>query len=818
MLAFTYENGLLALTILVAVGAVGLLIGVNRRLKAQTTRLHSSEARYRLAFERSLAGFYHSTLDGRLLECNEAYARIFGYDSAAECARSVVTDVYFDPEVREGFLATLRANGKAPNLESRLRRKDGSAVWVLENATLLKGVNGESDTIEGNLIDISRRKEMDDAMTRATDAAESANRAKSEFLANMSHEIRTPMNGVIGMAELALQTDVTPDQREYLEVIKLSADALLGVINDILDFSKIEAGKLDIDPIDFDLATTLDDLIRSLAPRAHQKGLELAYHVTVGTPTALVGDPGRLRQILVNLVGNAIKFTERGEVVLRVATESTVGGKVTLHFTVQDTGIGIPLDKQALIFDAFTQADSSTTRHFGGTGLGLTISAHLIDLMEGRVRVKSEPGVGSTFHVTLPFGVRTQSAPKIIPRDLADLRGISVLVVDDNATNRRILDEILVNWGMRPTLVDGGRAAIQALERATKTGSPFGLVLLDFQMPEMDGFEVAGRIKEHPELGATTIMMLSSVGERGDGQRCRALGVAAYLTKPVRQSVLLDALLLVLARAAVGPVVAPDLITRHSIREEQRHLRILLAEDNPVNQTVATRMLEKRGHTVVVAGTGRAALAALDRQAFDIVLMDVQMPEMDGREATRAIRERERIHGGHIPILAVTASAMKGDRELCLAAGMDGYVTKPIKYELLIEEVERIGRPMSAPLPGTEVLVSSRSRSLLETFLGDGEMLREVAEVYLSSEPALLHAFRDAHERGDSEEMARIAHRLRGSAGAFEADELCAILGKMEQAALGNERPAIGAAFPEFEQAAKALRDELEQAVRGAAT
>jgi two-component system sensor histidine kinase/response regulator len=807
----------IAVGTLLILGLVALLSRADRTLVAQSAKMQVTEERYRLIFERSLAGFYRSTTDGRLLECNEAYARIFGYDSPEECVRHAVIGVYYDPRMRDVFVDALRELGRVPDLESQLRRKDGSPVWVLENATLLYGRDGEPDTIEGCLLDISRRKEMDEALSRAVAAAEASNKAKSDFLANMSHEVRTPMNGVIGMAELALQTDLSAEQREYLEVIKISADSLLSVINDVLDFSKIEAGKLDIDPIDFDLGATLDDIVRSLAPRAHQKGLELAFQIAPGVPKGLIGDPGRLRQILVNLISNAIKFTERGEVVLRVTAGAPVEGGAHIHFQVQDTGIGIPKEKQEAIFDAFVQADVSTTRRFGGTGLGLSICAHLVMLMQGRVWVESEPGAGSTFHAMIPFGVRSADAPRTVPRDLADLKGTTVLVVDDNATNRRILDEILLNWGMKPTLVDGGRAALGALARAKQAGTPFGLVLLDFQMPEMDGFEVAERIKTDPELGATTIMMLSSVGERGDGQRCRALGVAAYLTKPVRQSVLLDAILMVFAQAATSPG-GPQLVTRHSLREEQQRLRILLAEDNPVNQMVATKMLEKRGHTVVVAANGREAFAAVEKGGFDLVLMDVQMPEMDGREATIAIRARERVAGGHIPIIAVTASAMRGDRETCLAAGMDGYITKPIKYEQLIEEVEKVGHLPVVPSPGTEVLVPKRSRSLLELFLGDEEMLREVVEVYLAGDQALLRDLRKAVGRHATDEVARLCHRLKGSAGAFEAMEICDLAQKMERMAEQGDESGVAALVPDLEQAVSALRIELERAIGVAPT
>src|SRR5579883_3051415 len=790
----------------------------------------------------------------RFLMANAATLRSLGASRQEEVLGKTDFD-FLEREVAEQFhhdeQEVCRSAQPLMNHEELLIDHAGQRKWLVTTKVPLRDSSGEIFGMVGMSHDISDRKKMEEQWRRAKETAEIANRAKSEFLARMSHEIRTPMNGILGMTELALDTALTAEQREYLQMVKTSADGLLTVINDILDFSKIEAGKLELDPIDFELRDMLTDTVRTLSLRAYAKNLELACHVDANVPEFLVGDPVRLRQVLLNLVGNAIKFTEHGEVVVRVrladatgkATETSPvalkpGGDIELHFAVTDTGIGIPPEKLPYIFDAFMQADSSTTRKYGGTGLGLTISGRLVEIMGGRLRAESTPGEGSTFYFSLRLKLQDLSPSRLLPRRPSDLQELRVLVVDDNATNRRILEDLLSSWLMKPMAVENARMALDELEAAAKADAPFPLVLLDAHMPGEDGFTLASAIRARPHLGAPGLVLLSSASRVGDRERCEKLCIHQRLTKPVKPSDLLNAILRALetrgqSESISAALPVPPSLPSPSEREANSSgpangvpaamskaeaksvlpnggLRVLLVEDNLINQRLILAVLEKQGHRISTVANGAAAVRAVQQEAFDVVLMDVQMPEMNGLEATRAIRAWEQQQGGHVPIVAMSAHAIKGAREDCLQAGMDEYLSKPVQMpEVLrmIAEVTTSGKEK----PAAARPARFDPRPMLRRLNDDSALFRELIHLFQEDCPRMLETLRDAVVSRNPESVEHAAHQLKGCVSNFAAVDVMQAAQDLEVLGRHGDLGEVGDAYRALEQSLAGFCASLDE-------
>ncbi len=773
---------------------VGVVQDITERKRAEDA-LRASEEKYRDLVEDLQEIIYEVDDKGRITYISPAIETFSGYHPSEVIGRSFAEFVYPDdlPHTLESFQKNLMGNNE-PN-EFRVATRSGEIRWVQSSS---KGVfaDGRTMGVHGVIMDITERKRAEEELHRAKEAAEAASRAKSEFLANMSHEIRTPMNGLMGMLDLTLRTEMTARQKEFLHMARSSADSLLRLLNDILDFSRIEARKLELETTAFRLRSSLDEAMNSLSVQAHAKGLEKILDIDPDVPDALIGDIGRLNQVIGNLVSNAIKFTDRGEVAIRVETRSQDEDQVCLEVSVSDTGIGISDDKKKIIFDAFTQADSSTTRQYGGTGLGLAISSHLVEMMRGVIWVKSEEGRGSAFYFTACFGLQKEIAAAVEPENL---KGVRALVVDDNETNRRLLVAMLEDWGLRATAVADGTAALEQMRLVTETAAAFQLVILDSRMPGIEGLETARQMKENKLLDGATILMLLSADQPAQIEQCREIGIEIRLRKPVSRERLMR---------AVSAAMRPTDIKMTSARRRgempalSHSLRVLLAEDSLLNQKLVVTLLEERGHSVTAVGTGKQAVERFDQESFDVIVMDVQMPEMDGFEATRAIREMEKQTSSHTPIIALTAHAMKGDRERCIASGMDGYIAKPIRVEELLGVIEGWAGESWQLIEEETAEAAFDLDAVMRRTRGRMDLIKSFAETFKHQSPGLLAQAREALRAGDGDWLERAAHTLRGSLSYFSARAAT-------RAALLLEEHARGGKMDEAEAAYLMLEEEI---------
>jgi PAS domain S-box-containing protein len=796
----------------------GIGLDITEREKLDKA-LRDSEARYRSIMENAPIGIFQADPRGRFLNVNPEGVRIAGYSSFEEmmedCDRKAV-NLYVDQADYFVFGDALIKRGEAKDLHFRGKRGDGREIWLSMHGKLVKEEDGTPRYVDGFYFDIHERKQMEEELRLAKEVAEGAARAKSEFLANMSHEIRTPMNGIMGMLNLSLDTPLSDEQREYLELARSSADSLLTIINDILDFSKIEARKLELERIEFGLGETVESVLPFAGVEAHRKGLELVCEIDPALPVRLIGDPLRLKQVITNLLKNAVKFTREGNVLLEVEkVGSPAEGVVEVQFSVTDTGVGIPEDMLSKIFESFTQTDSSTTRQFGGTGLGLAISRNLVEMMGGAIWAESRPGEGSTFHFRMSFQVAGEAPPEVA--EMPRLRGRKALVVDDNPLNRRILRKYLESWGVLVDEAEDGRACLEKTGRVEGAGKPYDVLLLDCMMPGMDGFEVAEEICGEGKHADCIIIMLTSLDEKGDRDRCRRIGVNQYLVKPVSPSSLFNSIVNVMAGAQAETTAVLD--TRAEERPElPGGMKILVAEDNLVNMKLARRLLERAGLEVDSAENGARALEALQRRRYDLVLMDVQMPEMDGLEATRRIREREKGTSEHVPIVALTAHSMKGDRERFLAGGMDDYLSKPLDagqlYRVLSKHLAGAGEQKPV-LESTDPAGILDSGELHDRLGGDRELARELLSVFLDEHAKMSAGVEAALREGDAAGLKAAAHGLKGMAANISAGVLRDASLQIEKAADRGDLGAAGSLLQKLQVAMQATLDRARKYLDG---